>query len=110
LWYFAAPLGACGVSATLKTSVDAASVSGGRETNVSMHALIMTKDPGMSPELDAVEFSSLSREQRIAKCRDMAAEAERLAARNSGDLRDCYVGLAEKWSELADEMEQLDGE
>jgi hypothetical protein len=75
-----------------------------------MHALIMTKDVSMSPELDAVEFLSLSREQRIAKCRDMAAEAESLAARNSGHLRACYLELAEKWSELADEMEQLDGE
>ncbi len=64
----------------------------------------------MSPELDAVEFLSLSREERIAKCRDMAAEAERLAARNSGDLRASYLGLAEKWFELADEMERFDGE
>lgn len=77
---------------------------------MSMHALIMTKDVRMSPELDPIEFLSLSREQRIAKCRDMAAEAERRAGRNSGDLRTSYLGLAEKWSELADEMERFDGE
>ena len=64
----------------------------------------------MSPELDAVEFLSLSREQRIAKCRDMAVEAERLAARNSGHLRASYLGLAEQWFELADEMERFDRE
>jgi hypothetical protein len=40
----------------------------------------------------------------------MAAEAERRAGRNSGDLRTSYLGLAEKWSELADEMERFDGE
>jgi hypothetical protein len=75
-----------------------------------MHALIMTKDVRMSPELDPIEFLSLSREQRIAKCRDMAVEAERLAGRNTGHLRASYLGLAEKWCELAEEMERLEGE
>jgi hypothetical protein len=68
----------------------------------------MTEDVRMSPEVEAVEFSSLSHGQRIAKCREMATEAERLAVGKSGDLRASYLGLAEKWSELADEMERLD--
>ena len=64
----------------------------------------------MNPELDAAEFLSLSRRQRIARCREMATEAERLAAGKSGELRASYLGLAGKWSELADEMQSLGAE
>jgi hypothetical protein len=74
---------------------------------VSIHALDIIKDVRMNPELDADEFMSLSRGQRIAKCREMANEAERLAADRSGVLRASYLGLAEKWSELANEIERL---
>lgn len=72
---------------------------------MSVHALNMMKDVGMNLELDAAEFLSLSRAQRIAKCREMATEAEGLAASKGGELRASYLGLAQKWSELADEME-----
>jgi hypothetical protein len=58
----------------------------------------------MSPNLDAAEFMRLSPYQRVAKCRVMAAEAERLAAAASDEMRASYVELATKWSELADEM------
>jgi len=61
----------------------------------------------MSPELDAAEFLSLSRKERVAKCREMATEAQRLASGKSTELRASYLGLAEKWSELADEIESL---
>lgn len=64
----------------------------------------------MNPDLDADEFLRLSRSQRIAKCRQMAVEAERLAAGKRTELRASYLTLAEKWSDLANEMERLDGE
>ena len=77
---------------------------------MSVHAIDMTKDVSINPQLDAAEFLSLSRKQRIVRCREMAAEAKKMAAGKSNELRSCYVGLAEKWSELANEMERLGGE
>ena len=78
-----------------------------KENNVYALALKMTKDEKMVPEFDTGEFLSLSRAQRIAKCRDMAAESERLAVGKGGDMRAAYLDLAAQWSDLADEMESL---
>ena len=50
---------------------------------------------------------SLSLDQRVAKCRAMAAEAERLAVSAGGDVRTSYLGLASKWSELAHELASI---
>jgi len=61
----------------------------------------------MSPTLDAAEFMSLSLDQRVAKCRAMAAEAERFAATAEDHMRDAYLDLATKWSELGDEMASI---
>lgn len=61
-------------------------------------------DPTMTSTLDAAEFMRLSPTQRVAKCRAMAAEAERLAASARGEMRASYSTLATQWSELADEM------
>lgn len=61
----------------------------------------------MSSNLDAAEFLSLSSHQRVAKCRAMAAEAERLAATAGGEVRASYGELATKWSELADEIASI---
>lgn len=65
------------------------------------------KDSPMVPEFDAGGFVNLSREQRIAKCREMAIEAERLACGKSAEMRASYLDLARKWSELADEMQRV---
>ena len=65
------------------------------------------KDSPMIPEFEAGGFINLSREQRIAKCREMAIEAERLASGKSSAMRTSYLDLARKWSELADEMQRV---
>jgi hypothetical protein len=65
------------------------------------------KDSPMIPEFEAGGFINLSREQRIAKCREMAIEAERLASGKSSEMRTSYLDLARKWSELADEMQRV---
>jgi hypothetical protein len=75
--------------------------------NVSALALRMTKDATMIPEFDVGGFINLSREQRIAKCREMATEAERLAAGKNAEMRSSYLDLARKWADLADEMESV---
>ena len=81
-----------------------------KENNMSALALKMTKDERMSPELDAAEFSRLSYRERIAKCREMAAEAERLAAGARGEVRASYFELSGKWTDLANEMESASEE
>ena len=57
-------------------------------------------------ESTSAEFLGSSRQERIAKCRAFAAEAERLGHAVNGDGRDRYLGLAEQWSALADEIER----
>ena len=74
---------------------------------MSAQALRQMKDSTMIAEFDAGEFINLSREQRIAKCREMAIEAERLASGKGTEMRALYLDLARKWSELADEMQRI---
>ena len=50
---------------------------------------------------------ALSLSAPINTCREMAAEAERLAASDTTPARRAkYLDLARQWSELADEMER----
>ena len=74
---------------------------------VSALALRTMEDSTMIREFDVGGFINLSRDQRIAKCREMATEAERLAAGKSSEVRASYLDLARKWSDLADEMENV---
>jgi hypothetical protein len=74
---------------------------------VSALVLRPMKDSTMIPDFDAGGFINLSREQRIAKCREMAVEAERLASGKSSEMRASYLDLARKWSDLADEMQRV---
>lgn len=48
---------------------------------------------------------SLSLSAPIGTCREMATEAERLAANVPPAQREKYLDLARQWTELADEME-----
>lgn len=78
-----------------------------RETTLSAPALATTQNVTMVLELDTGEFVRLSRTQRIAKCREMAAEASRLAVGKRSDVSASYLELATQWSTLADEMESV---
>ena len=60
----------------------------------------------MEPNFKAEEFSRLSHSERVAWCRQMAAEAERLAQAASPRVRAAYIDLARQWSSLAEEIER----
>jgi hypothetical protein len=62
----------------------------------------------MSVEFSPDEFWAATPKERIVKCREMAAQAERLAASASTEARKGYVELAAQWRALADEMELWD--
>ena len=53
----------------------------------------------------SAEFLDLSPEELIAKCREYRAEAERLAATASSEMREVYIDLVREWSTLADDVE-----
>ena len=78
-----------------------------KEDNVSAVGLTTMKDSTIIREFDAGGFINLSRGQRIAKCREMANEAERLADGKSSEVRASYLDLARQWSTLADEMQSV---
>ena len=52
----------------------------------------------------AGEWITLSPEERINRCRLMAAEAHSLAAVESSKMRPHYLEPAKQWTALADEM------
>ena len=58
----------------------------------------------MSPGSAAARKSI--RKQQIAKCREMAMEAERLAISATGAARQSFTTLAKQWAVLADDMER----
>ena len=58
------------------------------------------------PNFKADEFSRLAPSERVASCRRMAAEAERLAEAASPRIRSAYVELAKQWTTLASEIER----
>jgi hypothetical protein len=60
----------------------------------------------MEPNFKADEFSRLTPSQRVNWCRQMAAEAERLAEAASPRVRTAYVELAKQWTALANEIER----
>ena len=60
----------------------------------------------MEPNFKAEEFSRLSPSERVTWCRQMAAEAERLAQAASPRVHAAYVDLARQWNSLADEIER----
>jgi len=52
----------------------------------------------------SAEFLDLSPDELIAKCREYCAEAERLAASTSSDMRKRYIDLVVQWSLLAEDI------
>jgi hypothetical protein len=54
---------------------------------------------------DGAELRDSIRRQQVAKCREMAVEAERLALGSMGATQQSFTTLAKQWSVLADEME-----
>jgi hypothetical protein len=54
----------------------------------------------------SADFHGLSQEEQIARSREMAIEAMRLAANASDEKRGEYLDLATRWIALADEMER----
>jgi hypothetical protein len=59
-------------------------------------------DPDVNSLRPAVPSS-----ERAAKCRRMAAEAEGMARRTTGETRDAYLTLVKQWSALAEELERM---
>ena len=53
----------------------------------------------------STEFLNLSPEELLAKCREYRAEAEKLAASTSSEMRKGYVHLVTQWSLLADDIQ-----
>ena len=60
----------------------------------------------MEPNFKADEFSRLTPSERVNWCRQMAAEAERLAEAASPRVRTAYAELAKQWTALANEIER----
>ena len=61
----------------------------------------------MSADFSPERFWTLSPDERVQTCRQMALLADQLAA-NAGDAaRADYLAIARQWRELADEMETL---
>ena len=62
---------------------------------------------GMSdPDLNSLRPAVPSSE-RAAKCRRMAAEAEGMARRTTGETREAYLTLLKQWIALAEELERM---
>jgi len=59
-----------------------------------------------APDFSSIDFRGLSQKERIAKCREMAREAEGFALIADGEKHAAYADLATRWSALADEMER----
>ena len=60
---------------------------------------------GMSADFLPEQFWAATPEERVARCRQMAALAEHLAATASRNARNDYAELAKQWHVLADELE-----
>jgi len=59
----------------------------------------------------SAEFLGSSGPERVKKCRQLAAEAAALAANAiNPETRRNYLDLERQWRELANEMEQIEGE
>ena len=60
----------------------------------------------MNLTFNAEEWTRLSKEDRIRRCKAMADEARKLAATSVGTMSATYQSLAKDWENLAFEIEQ----
>jgi hypothetical protein len=61
-------------------------------------------------DFSAAEFLGSNGPQRARKCRQLAAEADGLAANAiNPETREAYLDLKGQWNELAVEIEKFDG-
>jgi len=56
-------------------------------------------------DLTAASWESMTRQERINKCRALAAEAETLAQGAHPDNKSVYLKIAAEWRRLAEEVE-----
>lgn len=59
----------------------------------------------MSADFSPDQFWAATPEERVLRCRQMAALAAQLAASAKSDIRSDYAELAKQWHTLADELE-----
>ena len=59
----------------------------------------------MDKRFEAVEWASLTVEERVLRCRIMAKEAAKLAEGASPALRHSYRELERNWNTLGDEVQ-----
>jgi hypothetical protein len=66
---------------------------------------MMAREATVNHGFMSAEFLDLSSEELVAKCREYGAEAERLAATASSDMRKGYIYLMIQWSILAEDIQ-----
>ena len=64
----------------------------------------------MEYRFKADEWNNLTPQQRIHRCRLMAAEAQELANGASLKTKEDYLALAKNWLQLARDIEETNGE
>jgi hypothetical protein len=57
-------------------------------------------------EFDAERWNEMPREERVRRCLMFAHEAQQLASEAAPEIKDSYVGLANRWLALATEIEK----
>ena len=60
----------------------------------------------MDYTFNAEEWATLSKQDRIRRCKAMADEARKLAATSAGTMKATYQSLEKDWENLAFEIEQ----
>jgi hypothetical protein len=60
----------------------------------------------MEYRFNAKEWDGLSSQQKIQRCRLLAAEANHLAKRAPDGLRESYLNIARDWLKLAEDIEK----
>jgi len=81
------------------------------EMDVSALPLVNGRRATMSLTLNfgSTDFHGLNPEGQVARCREMAIEAIRLASNAGDEKRVQYIDLVTRWSALAAEMERYAG-
>ncbi len=59
----------------------------------------------MDPQSPVADWSQLSVEERIERCRQLANEAAALASAPNLGMKEAAINLVAQWNKLADELE-----